>query len=406
MRSFSLFTIVLLCIAILLVDISTFYWLHSITQLIDSVFLKTSIYILFWVFTVGLIVSILILKVTLDDINPIRKQMLISKFYGLAVSSFVPKLIFVIVISVLYFTNYLFSESESLIIVPFIGLLSGFLPFFIILHGIFRAAYKFKVYNHRIKCSTLPKNFDGVKIAQLSDLHLGSFNYNYHKLECAIEKINNLQPDYIVITGDLVNNYAWELRGWEAVFNNLKAKKGKYAILGNHDYGDYSKWNCIEDKQENFEAIKQFFKTIGFKLLLNEADIISENNMKIAIVGVENWGKPPFKRYGDLEKALTKVKAIPFKILLSHDPTHWEEEVIDKTDISLTLAGHTHGMQAAFQYKNLQWSPIKYKFKHWAGLYNHNMQYLYVNRGLGWLGFPGRLGMRPEITLIELQTKY
>ena len=154
MRSFSLFTIVLLCIAILLVDLSTFYWLHSITQLIGSVFLKTSIHILFWVFTVGLIVSILILKVTLDDINPIRKQMLISKFYGLAVLSLVPKLIFVIVISVLYFTNYLFSESESLIIVPFIGLLSGFLPFFIILNGIFRAAYKFQVYNHRIN-STL-----------------------------------------------------------------------------------------------------------------------------------------------------------------------------------------------------------------------------------------------------------
>ncbi len=406
MRSFSLFTIALLCIAILLVDIVTFYWLYNITQLIDSVFLKTSIHILFWVFTVGLIVSILILKVKLDDISPIRKQMLISKFYGLAVLSFVPKLIFVIVISVMYFTNYLFSESESLIIVPIVGLLSGCLPFFIILHGIFKAAYKFKVYYHTIKCNTLPKTFDGVKIAQLSDLHLGSFNYNYHKLERAVEKINNLNADYIVITGDLVNNYAWELRGWDKILNQLKAEKGKYAILGNHDYGDYSQWDTTKAKQENFEAIKQFFKTIGFKLLLNEADIISENNAKIALVGVENWGKPPFKQYGDLQKAMESVKSIPFKILLSHDPTHWEEEVIDKTDISLTLAGHTHGMQAAFQYKNLQWSPIKYKFKHWAGLYNHNNQYLYVNRGLGWLGFPARIGMRPEITLIELRSKF
>ncbi len=404
MRSFSFFTIVLLCIAILLVDIITFYWLHSITQLIDPVFLKTSIHILFWVFTVGLIVSILVLKVTLDDISPIRKQMLISKFYGLAVSSFVPKLIFVIVISVMYFTNFLFSESESLIIVPIVGLLSGFLPFFIILHGIFKAAYKFKVYYHTIKYDTLPKTFDGVKIAQISDLHLGSFNYNYHKLERAVEKINHLKPDYIVITGDLVNNYAWELQGWDIVFNKLNAKKRKLAILGNHDYGDYSKWDTPKAKQENFEAIKQFYKSIDFKLLLNESKIISEDNDQIAIIGVENWGKLPLKQYGDLQKAIEKVKSIPFKILLSHDPTHWEEEVIDKTDISLTLAGHTHGMQAAFQYKNLQWSPIKYKFKHWAGLYNHNQQYLYVNRGLGWLGFPARIGMRPEITLIELRS--
>jgi predicted MPP superfamily phosphohydrolase len=404
MRSFSHFTIVLLCIAILLVDIITFYWLYSITQLLDSVFLKTTIHILFWVFTVGLIVSILILKVTLDDISPIRKQMLISKFYGLAVSSFVPKLIFVIVISVMYFTNFLFSESESLFVVPFVGLLSGFLPFFIILHGIFKATYKFKVYYHKIKCNTLPKNFDGVKIAQISDLHLGSFNYNYQKLEQAVEKINNLKADYIVITGDLVNNYAWELTGWDIIFNQLKVEKGKYAILGNHDYGDYSQWDTLKAKQENFEAIKQFYKAIDFKLLLNESEILSEDNDQIAIIGVENWGKSPLKQYGDLQKAIENVRSIPFKILLSHDPTHWEEEVIDKTDISLTLAGHTHGMQAAFQYKNLQWSPIKYKFKHWAGLYKHEQQYLYVNRGLGWLGFPARIGMRPEITLIDLHS--
>ena len=405
MRSFSFFTIVLLCIAILLIDFMAFYWLQSITQFIDSAFLKTSIHILFWVFTVGLIVSILVLKVTLDDINPIRKQVLISRFYGLAVLSFVPKLIFVVIISVLYLTNYLFSEKESLIIVPIIGLFSGFIPFFVIFYGIVKAIHKFKVHHHSIKSRLLPKCFDGLRIVQLSDLHLGSFNYAYKKLERAVEKINHLQPDYVVITGDLVNNYAWELRGWDTVFNQLEAKKGKYTILGNHDYGDYSKWDTKEAKQENFEAIKQFYKTIGFNLLLNEADIISENNEQIAIIGIENWGNPPFKQYGDLQKALEQVKAIPFKILLSHDPTHWTEEVIDKTDITLTLAGHTHGMQAGFQYKNLQWSPIKYKFKHWAGLYKHNQQYLYVNRGLGWLGFPARIGMRPEITFIELRTK-
>jgi len=405
MKSVSFFTIVLLCIAIFLIDITAFYWLQSITQLIDSTFLSLSIHVLFWVFTVGLIVSILRLKVTLDDISPIRKQRIISWFYGLAILSFVPKFIFVIVISIMYFTNFIFSESKSLIIVPIVGLFSGFLPFFVILYGILKAKFRFKVHHHTIKSRLLPKSFDGLTIIQLSDLHLGSFNYRYKKLESAVEKINHLKPDYIVITGDLVNNFAWELRGWDKVFNRLKSKKGKYAILGNHDYGDYSQWETPKAKQENFEAIQQFYKTIGFKLLLNEAEVIKKNNDQIAIIGVENWGKPPFKQYGNLEKASAQVKNIPFKILLSHDPIHWEEEVRDKTDITLTLSGHTHGMQAAFQYKNLQWSPIKYKFKHWAGLYKHNSQYLYVNRGLGWLGFPARIGMRPEITFIEMKTK-
>ncbi|RYM34026.1 metallophosphoesterase [Brumimicrobium glaciale] len=402
MKKVSLFQIILLCLAILLIDITAFYWLQSITRLIDSPILRTVINVLFWLFTFGLITSILVLKITLDNINPIRKQKLISRFYGLGILSFAPKLIFVIVISILYFTNFLFSKSESFLFIAIVGLLSGFLPFFVILYGILKALYRFKVYHEIISSKLLPKSFDGLRIVQISDLHLGSFNYKYKKLDSAIEKINALQPDYIVMTGDLVNNYAVELRGWDNVFNRLKSKEGKYAILGNHDYGDYSEWKTPKAKQKNFELIQHFYKKIDFKLLMNEAEVISKNGEEIALIGVENWGKPPFKQYGNLRRALLKVKDIPFKILLSHDPTHWTEEVIDKTDISLMLAGHTHGMQAGFQYKNLKWSPIKYKFKHWAGLYKHNEQYLYVNRGLGWLGFPARIGMRPEITLIEL----
>ncbi|PWH85216.1 metallophosphoesterase [Brumimicrobium oceani] len=404
MKKVSLFQIVLLCIAILLIDIAAFYWLQAITQFIDSPILQTLIKLLFWVFTFGLITSILVLKVTLDKLNPIRKQRWIGRFYGLGILSFAPKLIFVVVISSLYFTNFLFSERASFLIITLVGLLSGFLPFFVILYGIFKALYRFKVYHETMEFSQLPKSFDGLKIVQISDLHLGSFNSAFKKLEPAIEKINSLNPDYIVITGDLVNNFAAELRGWDHVFNQLKATEGKYAILGNHDYGDYSEWKSPKAKRKNFELIQYFFKKIDFKLLMNEAVVLSKNDEEIALVGVENWGKPPFKQYGDLEKSLEKVKNIPFKILLSHDPTHWTEEVIDRTDVSLMLAGHTHGMQAGFQYKNLKWSPIKYKFKHWAGLYQHKEQYLYVNRGLGWLGFPARIGMRPEITLIELKS--
>jgi len=404
MKSFSLFTIVLLCAAILLVDSAAFYWLHSILEFVDSDIFKLLIYTLFWVFTVGLIVSILVLKITLDNINPVRKQLLISRFYGLGVLSFIPKLVFIVVISILYFTNFLFYENRSLILIPIIGVIFGFLPFFTILYGIFKAIYRFKVYHHTITSAKLPTSFDGLKIVQISDLHLGSFNYKYKKLESAIDKINTLKPDYIFITGDLVNNYAWELRGWDAVFKKLEAKEGKYAILGNHDYGDYSTWETPKLKQENFDAILNFYKTIDCKVLLNESIVLSKNTEKIALIGVENWGPLPFKQYGNLKDGLAGVEGISFKILLSHDPTHWAEEVKNKTDITLTLAGHTHGMQAGFQYKNLQWSPIKYKFKHWAGLYKHKTQYLYVNRGLGWLGFPARIGMRPEITFIELKS--
>lgn len=403
MRSYSLFAIILLCLAILIVDIFAFYWLQSITDLISSSGLVTAMHIAFWVFTIALISAILTLKVRLDNINPIRKQMLVSSLYGLTVSSFIPKVIFVIIITIFQTANYVFSEKESLIVIPLVGLLSGFLPFFVIAFGIFKTIYRFKIHRIKIKLDILPKSFNKLKIVHISDLHIGSFNYRFNILDRAVMLINELEPDILVFTGDLVNNYAWELRGWENVFNKLLTKKGKYAVLGNHDYGDYSDWKSEEAKQENFEAIKEFYKKTGFKLLLNEAEIIIENNNEMAIIGVENWGNPPFKQYGSLEHALESVSHIPLKILLSHDPSHWSEEVLNKTDIALTLSGHTHGMQAGINLGNKKWSPIQYKFKQWAGLYKEKKQYLYVNRGLGWLGFPGRIGMRPEITLIELQ---
>ena len=401
MRSYSFFTIVLLCLAILVVDILAFYWLFSITQTITHQYIKYGIYIAFWIFTIGLVLSILILKSRLDNIDTRRKQLLVSSLYGLTVSSFIPKIVFIIVISLLYFTNYVFSEKISLIMLPVFGLFSGFLPFFVIVYAIFRSLYRFKVHPIKIKIKNLPDNLAGLRLVQISDLHLGSFNFRYHILERAVKLINQLKPDLIFFTGDLVNNHAWELKGWDLVLNKLIANKGKYSVLGNHDYGDYSEWGSNKAKRSNHELIKYFHERIGFKLLLNESIIVEIEGEKLAIIGVENWGIPPFKQYGDLNKALQNVVNMPFKILLSHDPTHWSEEVVKDTDIVLTLSGHTHGMQAAINIKSKKWSPIKFKYKHWAGLYKDHDQYLHVNRGLGWLGFPGRVGMRPEITLIE-----
>jgi len=402
MRSYSFFTIVLLCLAILLIDALAFYWLLSITRPITSILLKNSIYIAFWIFTIGLITSILLLKIKLELVAPERQQLIISRLYGLTVSSFIPKFIFVVIISILYFSNFVFSEQESLIIIPLIGVFSGFLPFFVILYAIFSAVYRFKVHHIKLNFDALPMGFNGLRIVHISDLHLGSFNFKYHNLQKAINKINQLKPDFIFFTGDLVNNFAWELRGWDSVLNQLSAKQGKFAVLGNHDYGDYSQWPTPHDKQINFKGIQEFYKKIDFKLLMNEAEVFENSDTQIAIIGAENWGNIDFKKYGDLQKALEKVDDSNFKILLSHDPSHWPEEVAHHTDVALTLSGHTHGMQAGISFRNKKWSPIKYKYKHWAGLYKEGGQYLYVTRGLGWMGFPGRLGMRPEITLIEL----
>jgi predicted MPP superfamily phosphohydrolase len=402
MRTYSIYAIALLCLAIIIVDMFSFYWLQSIIKHLDSKSLKATINLVFWIFTIGLVSAILILKVKMDAIPSRKKQLLISSLYGLTVSSFIPKIIFVIIISILYFSNYFISETDSLIIVPAFGLVAGFFPFFVIVYAIFRAIYRFKIYHIPINSKSLPKAFDGLRIVHISDLHLGSFNYRYKILERAVELINELKPDLVFFTGDLVNNYAWELRGWEPVLEEISAKLGKFSVLGNHDYGDYTTWETPEAKEENFELVKKFHKNIGFSLLLNEGVTIEKGGEAISIVGVENWGKGPFKDYGDLKKALGTVNT-SFKILLSHDPSHWNEEVTGNKEIVLTLSGHTHGMQAGLKLMGNQWSPIKYKYKQWAGLYKFQDQYLYVTRGLGWIGFPGRLGMRPEITCIKLQ---
>lgn len=405
MKKYSFFHIVYLCIVILIVDIFAFYWLQSITRLLHPPLLRQWINIIFWIFTTGLITAILVLKIRIDHISQHRRYLLISSLYGLTVSSFIPKLIFVLVISVLYFTNYIITDQQSLLLVPLIGLVAGFLPFFVIVYAIFRSLYRFKVYQISIKHGRLPAAFDGVRIIHISDTHLGSFNSRFHIFDRAVSIINHLEPDFIFFTGDLVNNYAYELEGWEETFTRLNARRGKFAVLGNHDYGDYSEWPSEIEKAANFNAIKEFYERIGFRLLMNECAIAQNGKDSMAILGVENWGIPPSPNYSDLNKAMSSASNVPFKILLSHDPRHWPKEVTHDTDIALTLSGHTHGMQAAINFRNRSWSPIQYKYEHWAGLYREGEQYLYVNRGLGWLGFPGRMGMRPEITLITLSLK-
>lgn len=282
------------------------------------------------------------------------------------------------------------------------GLIMAGIPFASMLYGITKGKYNFKVNAIKLKFQNLPKAFEGFKIVHISDIHSGSFD-DKEAILGGIRLINEQNADLILFTGDLVNNDSKEVEPYVENFKQLEAKHGVYSVLGNHDYGDYKKWNSVEDKEKNMELLYEFQEKMGFKLLNNEHAILTKNNESIGIFGVENWGNPPFPQRGDLDKALAGNTDIDFKILMSHDPTHWSKKVIDHpTHIDLTLSGHTHGMQFGVEIPGFKWSPIKYVYPQWAGLYEEKKQLLYVNRGFGFLGFPGRVGIWPEITLFEL----
>lgn len=268
--------------------------------------------------------------------------------------------------------------------------------------GIIFGKYRHTVRKVKLRFKNLPENFKGYKIVQISDVHSGSF-FNPQKLQKAIDLINEQDADVVLFTGDMVNNYADEFKPFIPLFKRIKAKDGKFSILGNHDYGDYGAWNSREEKAQNIPTLKNYQAEAGFKLLRNENIALEKNGEKIYLLGVENWGIKPFPQYGDLDKALKGVPEDAIKVLMSHDPTHFDEVVKKhKTHVHLTLSGHTHGMQFGLDLKNIKWSPVKFKYKKWADLYESEGKYLYVNRGFGVIAYPGRVGINPEITVIEL----
>ena len=281
------------------------------------------------------------------------------------------------------------------------GLLTASVPLVALSTGIaIGGAYRYKVHRKKLAFSNLPSAFNGLKIVQISDIHSGSF-YNKEAVKKGVDMLMDLKPDVVFFTGDIVNERAEEMDEYFEVFNKITAPMGVYSILGNHDYGDYYDWDTNEERNLNFEAVKKIHKKLGWQLLLDEHIYLEKDSEKIAVLGVENWGKG-FHKIGDLRKAYNNCNS-DFKILLSHDPTHWEEEVTkDYLDIDLTLSGHTHGAQMGIETHNFKWSPIQLRYSRWAGLYSKNNQKLYINRGFGFLGYPGRIGIWPEITLLEL----
>lgn len=278
------------------------------------------------------------------------------------------------------------------------------IPLASFLYGIIKGRYNYKVLKYQLSFKDLPDAFDGFTLTQISDIHSGSFT-NKEKIQYGVDLINEQDSDMILFTGDIVNYRASEMDNWLDVFAKLKAPYGKYSILGNHDYGDYMKWPSEQEKKDNFQAVKDLHPKIGFDLLCNESRYIEKDGEKIALVGVENWGKGGFQKKGDLKKASEAVAQDDFKILMSHDPSHWDVQVKqDDFNYQLTLSGHTHGLQFGIEIPGIiKFSPVSFMYKQWAGLYEEFGRYINVNRGFGYHVYPGRVGIWPEITVIELK---
>ncbi|MEP6804852.1 MAG: metallophosphoesterase, partial [Flavobacterium sp.] len=337
---------------------------------------------------------------------------------GLLLLVYVPKIVLTLVMfgedifrigaSILNYFMYNASRSEMMPdrrkFVSQIALGLAAVPFLSLIYGIFEGKYNFKVFKQTIYFPDLPDAFDGFKITQISDVHSGSFD-NPDKINYAIDLINQQEADMILFTGDIVNTHAKEMHPWLETFNRIKPYKyGKFSVLGNHDYGEYVTWPSEQEKDHNFEEIKKLYGQIGFELLLNEHTYIQKGADKIALIGVENWGQN-FKKAGDLNKASQNVDQDDFKVLMSHDPSHWEYEIKNHPkNFHLTLSGHTHGMQFGIEIPGyFKWSLAQYIYKQWAGLYENVGRYVYVNRGFGFHAYPGRVGIMPEITVIELK---
>ena len=354
--------------------------------------------------------------------KPLHPEVLPNFFIGFFFSFFVFKLILIVfflaedlvrLFMILFrFIRNLFWTGSSNTKAPgrrnFIrhaGLFLAAIPFSSMIYGVTKGKYNFQVNRVRLDLDNLPASFEGFRLVHISDIHSGSFDDKEAVLD-GIRLINEQKADLICFTGDLVNNDSREIEPFIADFKELEAEHGVYSTLGNHDYGDYKQWESDEAKQNNMELLYEYQREMGFRLLNNENARIERGGESIVVCGVENWGNPPFPQRGDLNQALQGVGESSFKILMSHDPTHWQKEVLQHpTHFDLTLSGHTHGMQFGVEIPGFKWSPIKYIYPQWAGLYEKSSQLLYVNRGFGFLGFPGRVGIWPEITVFDLHRK-
>ncbi|MEM9023792.1 MAG: metallophosphoesterase, partial [Bacteroidota bacterium] len=413
------FLLVVLCL--LAIDFYSFKGVRLLTSGWTTGNARLIVHTAYWAVSIALIAGMVIVGTVYARKSGVPDYRYFFFMFGAALIVMVPKLVFTVfhlLEDLSYVVVRLFKSSggnsgegggaaiSRFRFITQVGLVAAAIPFGALTYGILRGRWRFQVFRETLAFDNLPPAFDGLKVVQISDLHLGSFfNRNHEEVARGIQMINDLEPDLILFTGDLVNNYAEEAEAWVDHFAGLKARIGKFSILGNHDYGDYVRWPGEEAKQANVEAVIAANRRMGFRVLLNENETIEVNGEKIGLVGVENWGARGFTKYGDLDKAVAGSEQLPFRILLSHDPSHWDAQVLRHTNIDLTLSGHTHGMQFGVEVGNWKISPVQMVYPRWAGLYTEGQQHLYVNRGFGYIGYPGRVGISPEITLLELRSR-
>jgi len=398
----------LFIIIVLFIDFYAFQSVKTFTK-------NKIVFVFYWLFSIAVLGNVIYQLATFNNSKGMSQSVMFA--FGLMILSMTPKLIALLImfgedifrIAKGGFNYFADSKStaflaERRVFVSKIALGLAAIPFASIIYGMARGKYNYQVINHTLYFDNLPAAFDGYQITHISDIHSGSFD-DASKISDGIDLINEQKSDIILFTGDIVNNTADEMEPWISYFKKLEAKDGKYSVLGNHDYGEYVRWKSSEEKELNFKAIKDIHPKIGFKLLTNESIYLEKGNDKIALVGVENWGVR-FKKAGDLQLASSKTSNEDFKILMSHDPSHWDAEVKKhEKNFQLTLSGHTHGMQFGIEIPGFKWSPIQYLYKQWAGIYKESNRYINVNRGFGFLAFPGRVGIWPEITVIILKKK-
>lgn len=379
-----------------------------------------------WIYFLYFGISLLLISALIYQFNAVGSTQFLAPprnyIFGFFLAVFLPKLLVIIFMFGEDVIRFFVGLSSRIAIddhgffmpsrrkfVSTLALAIAAIPFTFLLYGMYKGRYNYKVLSYELEFEDLPSAFDGYTITQISDIHSGSFDRksSIEKVSYAVNLINNQESDVILFTGDLVNNVAEEMHAWEALFSTLKAKDGVFSILGNHDYGDYVRWETKIDKARNLSDLKDLQKNMGWDLLLNEHRYLERGNDRIALIGVENWGESGFKKAGDLDMACQGINREDFKILMSHDPSHWKSVVKkDDRNFQLTLSGHTHGMQFGIEIPGwIHWSPAKYRYENWAGIYSEFGRYINVNRGLGYIGYPGRAGIWPEISVITLKKR-
>lgn len=378
--------------------------------------IRTVIFYVYWIISISAVVTLLILPyLYFDHQNKFLKSTIFAMIIGLFIAKLVAALFFLIddIRRGIQWIIEKASRSKTAVkeegegisrsaFLSWMGTVIGAGLYGTLMYG-FRNKYYYQVKHQQLSYSNLPAAFKGFKIVHISDIHSGSFTDKQAVLK-GIQKILDQKPDVILFTGDLVNNKSDEMEDYMDVFSKLQAPMGVYSTLGNHDYGDYSNWDTQEAKMANLDRMKKIHEELGWRLLMNEHVALEKGTDKIALIGVENWSaKARFPKYGNMKKAYEGAESYAFKILMSHDPSHWDAEVRTKyPNVDLMLSGHTHGMQFGVEIPGFRWSPVQYMYTQWAGLYEKSAQKLYVNRGFGFIGYPGRVGILHEITVLEL----